>query len=101
MTTPTDPALTRRRLLSRLGLGLGVAYVAPVMLHLDQAAASSWPSRRSRASQPSRRSRSSAPSRRSHHSRGSHPSRPTGWQTQGRDSTGEMPLWLLRALGLA
>ena len=37
MSDTTNPAVTRRQLLTRLGLGLGVAYAAPVMLHLDTA----------------------------------------------------------------
>lgn len=64
MTDTPDPA--RRRLLMRLGLASGAAYVAPVMLHLDAARASgvSWSSRpRGRMSRPSL-SRPSRPHRR-------------------------------------
>jgi hypothetical protein len=35
-----SPPVTRRHLLTRLGLATGAAYAAPVMLHLDAARAS-------------------------------------------------------------
>ncbi|MEE4345915.1 MAG: hypothetical protein V2I53_03945 [Paracoccaceae bacterium] len=40
MTKDDTPDPTRRRLLTRLGLAAGVAYVAPTMLHLTPAKAS-------------------------------------------------------------
>lgn len=73
----TDPKTTpsRRAVLARLGLAAGAAYMAPVMLSMSTAQASSGsaPSRASRPSAPSRASRPSAPSR---PSRPSAPSRP-------------------------
>jgi hypothetical protein len=40
MSQDDTPNLTRRRLLTRLGLAAGAAYVAPTMLHLTPASAS-------------------------------------------------------------
>lgn len=40
MTTQDTPDLSRRRLLTRLGLAAGVAYVAPTMLQMTPAKAS-------------------------------------------------------------
>lgn len=40
MSKDHTPDLSRRRLLARLGLATGVAYVAPTMLHLTPAKAS-------------------------------------------------------------
>jgi hypothetical protein len=60
MTGNDTPDLSRRRLLTRLGLAAGVAYVAPTMLHLTPAKASgkSRPSySRPSFSRPSRRDR--------------------------------------------
>ena len=55
MSQDDTPNLSRRRLLTRLGLAAGVAYVAPTMLHLTPAHASgkSRPSY-SRPSRPDR-----------------------------------------------
>jgi hypothetical protein len=64
MSTNETPPLSRRHLLTRLGLAAGVAYVAPTMLHLTPAKASGA-SRGSRNSRPSRsRPSFSRPSRR-------------------------------------
>jgi hypothetical protein len=49
-----DTTLTRRRLLARLGLASGLAYVAPVMLHLGAAHASEASGRGLRGSRGSR-----------------------------------------------
>lgn len=48
----TPPDLSRRRLLTRLGLAAGAAYVAPTLLHLTPAQASGF-SRGSGYSRPS------------------------------------------------
>ena len=40
MTRDDTPNLSRRRLLARLGLAAGAAYVAPTLLHLTPASAS-------------------------------------------------------------
>lgn len=40
MTTDDTPNLSRRRLLTRIGLAAGTAYVAPTLLHLTPARAS-------------------------------------------------------------
>jgi hypothetical protein len=48
-----DTKLTRRRMLARLGLASGLAYVAPVMLHLGAAHASEASGRGSRGSRGS------------------------------------------------
>lgn len=65
MTDKTDtPDLSRRRLLTRLGLAAGAAYVAPVFMQLDAAEAATRPSKPSKPSRPRRRpSRPSRPSR--------------------------------------
>lgn len=60
MSKDDTPDLSRRRLLTRLGLAAGAAYVAPTMLHLTPAKASgnSRPSySRPSFSRPSRRDR--------------------------------------------
>jgi hypothetical protein len=56
MSTDDTPDLSRRRLLTRLGLAAGVAYVAPTMLHLTPAKASG--NSRPSYSRPSRSHRS-------------------------------------------
>ena len=38
------PSASRRKALSRLGLGVAVAYVAPTILHLDRSAQAVQPS---------------------------------------------------------
>ena len=55
MSQDDSPNLSRRRLLTRLGLAAGVAYVAPTMLHLTPAHASG--KSRPSYSRPSRRDR--------------------------------------------
>lgn len=71
----------RRAVLAKLGLAAGTAYMAPVMLSLSQAHASS-------GSAPSRGSSPSAPSRPSGSSSGSSgysfPSRPSSANSNGR-----------------
>ncbi|WP_300042383.1 hypothetical protein [uncultured Paracoccus sp.] len=78
-----DIKLARRRLLRNLGLGLGAAYLAPVIVGIDAAHAdgASRPGRagrgRSKASRPSRprRGRRARVRRRAHASRPSRPVR--------------------------
>jgi hypothetical protein len=71
MTQSNDtPNLSRRKLLARLGLAAGAAYVAPVFMQLDAAEAAtsrSKPSKpkKSRPSRPAKRSRPNQRSRRS------------------------------------
>jgi len=113
MTKTSDMTpLSRRKLLAKIGLGAGVAYVAPVMLHMSPARASgvsaasapsrnsapspvsrsSAPSPVSRSSAPSAASRNSGPSRNSRLSRASATPQPHDYQ--------HMPLWWLRMFGL-
>jgi hypothetical protein len=105
--------INRRQLLGKLGLATGVVYVAPTMLQLTPAHAST-PSRASRPSRPS----SSTPSRPSRPSsagsRISRPSRPSFTTPRAYPSQSnrpsrparlpgnpkEMPLWLQQLLGL-
>jgi hypothetical protein len=63
-----EPTPSRRKVLAKLGLAAGAAYMAPVMLSLSQAHASGY----------SGASAASAPSRSSGPSRASGPSRPGG-----------------------
>ncbi|KJS44977.1 MAG: hypothetical protein VR71_03815 [Roseovarius sp. BRH_c41] len=92
-------ALTRRRLLTRLGLATGLAYVAPVMMHLGAAHASGASGRGSRGS------RGSGASGRGYYrngyyrngyyyergsSGGSYGSGPSGRGRRGRLSTGQV-----------
>ena len=92
MSNMDNPAkLSRRQLIARLGMAAGAAYVAPAMLgmHAARASTGSAPSARSapsRQSNPSRRSnptrqsnpsRQSSPTRRSSPTRNSAPSRTT------------------------
>lgn len=98
----TSNVLTRRRLLARVGLAAGAAYMAPAMVGLNAAHASgnsggsggsSGPSR-GRSSGPSR-SRPSGPSR----SRPSGPSRNRARASRGRRRTDrDTPLWLRRLM---
>ncbi|MFA7432129.1 MAG: hypothetical protein WCZ72_00300 [Gemmobacter sp.] len=57
----SEEKLSRRKLLARLGVAAGAAYVAPAMIGFGAASASGV-SRFSRASRPSRGSRPSRPS---------------------------------------
>lgn len=87
-------ALTRRRLLTRLGLATGLAYVAPVMMHLGAAHASGASGRGSRGS------RGSGASGRGYYrngyyyergsKRGSYGSGPSGRGRRDRVSTGQV-----------
>ena len=109
MTKTDATKLTRRHLLTRIGLAAGTAYVAPTLIGFNAARASgasgggSAPSRSavSRSSGPSRprstenRPGRSAPSRRSGPSRSA--SRPSS-RTAGPN--GEMPLWMREMLGV-
>jgi hypothetical protein len=108
MSAPKSP-LTRRAMLTRIGLAAGTAYVAPTMLHLTPAHASgaSAPSAASRprpASGPSRpraaasRPGASRPSASTSRPGNSRPSRPA---SHHHIPQGQMPLWMLRLLGLA
>lgn len=54
--------VSRRRLLQRLGLAMGAAYVAPLVLSISSAKAGSEPSAPSQPSAPSSPSEPSAPS---------------------------------------
>lgn len=85
-----SPLLTRRRLLTRVGLAAGAAYMAPAMVGLNAAHASgvsggSSGASRSGASAPSR-GKASGPSRGGN----SGPSRPR------RQNAGDTPRWLRR-----
>jgi hypothetical protein len=81
------PDLTRRKLLGRVGLAAGAAYVAPVMMHLNAAHASGG-SRGSGGGRAGGGGRSgSGPSRGSRASRGSRGSRP-----QWRSHNGNAPV---------
>ena len=67
MQNPTNAALSRRRMLARLGLAAGAGYVAPTVIGLAEARAEytgnqSRPSRPSRVRRPGN-SRPSRPSR--------------------------------------
>ncbi len=75
MTDKTDtPDLTRRKLLGRVGLAAGAAYVAPVMLHLNAAHASGGSRGSGGGGRGGQGGRSgSGPSRASRGSRGSRP----------------------------
>jgi hypothetical protein len=86
-----DMQISRRNLLMKLGLAATAAYVAPTLVGLDVARASTGSSggsgSASGASGASGPSRSSGPSRNSRPSRASGPSRPqsnSGGQTQWR-----------------
>lgn len=64
MTDNTIPKIvTRRALLTRLGLAAGAAYVAPTMIQFGAAQAASGPSGASAPSKPSKVSKPSKPSR--------------------------------------
>lgn len=49
-TRPGKPPINRRQALSRLGLGVAVAYSAPTVLHLDRSAQAVQPSCNSKGS---------------------------------------------------
>ncbi|WP_093031992.1 hypothetical protein [Roseovarius azorensis] len=108
MTQDDSTALTRRRALARLGLAAGLAYVAPVMMHLGAAHASGASGR---GSGWSRGSRWSGPSGRGYYRSGYHgyygsgPSHggyygsgPSGRHRDGRVSTGRVVNGILRTL---
>ena len=109
MTQDDSTALTRRRALARLGLAAGLAYAAPVMMHLGAAHASGASGR---GSGWSRYSRGSGPSGRGYYrsryyvsgSYGSGPSGgyygsgPSGRRHDGRVSTGRLVNGILRTL---
>lgn len=90
MTDNTEtPDLTRRKLLGRVGLAAGAAYVAPVMMHLNAAHASggSRGSGGGRGGAGGGGRSGSGPSRGSRASRGSRGSRP-----QSRSRSGNQPV---------
>lgn len=70
--------VSRRRLLQRLGLAMGAAYVAPLVLNISSAKAASEPSAPSQPSAPSSPSEPSAPSEPSVPSEPSAPSEASG-----------------------
>lgn len=83
MNNDDTPNLSRRALLRRIGLAAGAVYVAPVMLHIGAAQASTV----SRASRPTtRRQQQSRPSRPTTRRQQSRPSRPARRQQQSRPS---------------
>ena len=92
-----EPTLSRRRLLARLGLAAGLAYVAPTMLELTPAHASGA----SRGSRPSRASRPSRPSRPGNRARVSRPGNRYGIsRPRGRSSREDRALdYLFDTLG--
>jgi len=93
--TPKPDLLSRRRVLGRLGLAAGAAYLAPAMAGLNAARASgggSAPSRgRTRSRSRSRGSDASAPSRASGASGASRPRLRTG-------NAAQMPDWARRLM---
>ncbi len=104
MTQDDSTALTRRRTLARLGLAAGLAYAAPVMIHLGAAHASGASGR---GSGWSRYSRGSGPSGRGYYRSGSYGSGPSGGyygsgpsgrRHDGRVSTGRIVNGILRTL---
>lgn len=64
--------LSRRKMLARLGLALGAAYVVPVLTQIGSAEAASRPDKPSKASRPDKPSKPSRPAK------PSKPSRPRG-----------------------
>ena len=95
--------LTRRRLLARVGLAAGAAYVAPVMMGLNAAHASGASGGNSGGNSGASRGGNSAPSR----SRASAPSRGTSAPSRGRASGpsrargragSDVPAWLRRMM---
>jgi len=95
MSDHENPAPSRRKVLAKLGLAAGAAYMAPVMLSLSQAHASGY-------SGASGASRASAPSRWSGPSRSSGPSRPGGSSGGGnrlRRPRLTLQQWLARTFG--
>lgn len=95
MTKDESPTLTRRRALARLGLAAGLAYVAPVMVHLGAAHASGASGR---GSGWSRGSRGSGPSGQGYYRSVSYGSGPSGRRQDGRVSTRRLVNGILRTL---
>jgi hypothetical protein len=90
-STDNSKKVSRRQLIARLGMAAGAAYVAPAMLgmHAARASTGSAPSRRSAPSARSAPTRRSNPSQRSAPTRQSNPTRnssPTRNSTPSRTS---------------
>ena len=92
MSDHENPAPSRRKVLAKLGLAAGAAYMVPVMLSLSQAHASGY-------SGASGASRASAPSRWSGPSRSSGPSRPGGSSGGGNRPRLTLQQWMARTFG--
>lgn len=61
--TKNDGLLSRRQLLTRIGLAAGAAYVAPAMIQMESAAAEARTSGGGRVTRPTRPTRPSRPAR--------------------------------------